>query len=194
MEERTLSEKESMLLIASMINKAKNQVSENGFLYIIWGWIILICSVVQFLSDRFFHYPEANYIWFSTYGVLLFQIIYLVRKKKSGLAKTYTEEINGFVWIAFAVGAMLMVFTCSRFQAPQLILPLLLVFYGLPTFLSGAILKFSPLIIGGICCWILAFASTFITPEFQLILIATAVIVAWLIPGYLLQIKYKKAH
>ncbi len=194
MEEKEITERESMELITSMINKAKSQVSENGFLYIIWGWVILICCVVQLLSDHFFHYPKAYYTWFSTYAVVLFQIIYLVRKKKSDIAKTYTEEINGFVWIAFAIGAMLMVFICISFGAPQLVLPLLLVFYGLPTFLSGAILKFKPLIIGGLCCWILAFISTFIRFEYQLILIAVAVIAAWLIPGYLLQVKYKKAH
>ncbi len=194
MEEKVITERESMELITSMINKAKSQVSENGFLYIIWGWVVLICCIVQFVSDHFLHYQNAYYIWFSTYAVLLFQIIYLVRKKKSGLAKTYTEEINGFVWIAFAIGALLMVFICVSFEAPQLVLPLLLVFYGLPTFLSGAILKFKPLIIGGLCCWILAFISTFIGFEYQLILIAVAVIAAWLIPGYLLQAKYKKAH
>ena len=194
MEEKSMTQRESMELITSMINKAKSQVSENGFLYIIWGWVILICCIVQFLSDQFFHYPGAYYIWFSTYAVVIFQIIYLVRKKKSGISKTYTEEINGFVWIAFAVGAMLMVFICSRFEAFQLVLPLLLIFYGIPTFLSGAILKFPPLMIGGICCWLLAFASTFIAFEYQLLLIASAVIAAWLIPGYLLKIKYKKAH
>lgn len=194
MEEKVITERESMELITSMINKAKSQVSENGLLFIIWGWVILICCVVQLLSDHFFHYPNAYYIWFSTYAVVIFQIIYLVRKKKSDVAKTYTEEINGFVWVSFAIGAVLMVVLCIRFEAPQLILPMLLIFYGFPTFLSGAILKFTPLLIGGICCWILAFVSTFIGFEFQMVLIAVAVIAAWLIPGYLLQVKYKKTH
>lgn len=194
MEEKSITERESIILIASMINKAKSQVSENGFLFILWGWVILICCAVQLFSDHFFHYPNAYYIWFSTYALVIFQIIYLLRKKKSEFAKTYTEEIIGFVWIAFATGAVLMVFICIRFEAPQLVLPLLLVFYGLPTFLSGAILKFTPLMIGGICCWILAFASTFIGFEFQMVLIAIAVIAAWLIPGYLLQAKFRKVH
>ena len=193
MDDLIMSEKDSMRLITSMINKARNVVSENGFLYIVWGWVILICCVVQLLSDLLFHYPYAYYIWFSTYAVLIFQIIYLVRKKKSGITKTYTEEINAFVWIAFAIGAMLMVFICVTMKANQLILPLLLVFYGLPTFLSGAVLKFTPLLIGGISCWILAFLSAIIEFEFQLVLIAIAVISAWLIPGYLLQKKYKIA-
>ncbi len=193
-EERNLSEKESLALIASMINKAKSQVSENGLLYIVWGWVILICCVVQLASDRFFHNPNAYYIWFSTYAAVIFQIIYLVRKKKSDVAKTYTEEINGFVWVSFAIGAVLMAILCIRFNVPQLVLPMLLIFYGFPTFLSGAILKFKPLIIRGLCCWILGIISTFIGFEYQLILIAVAVILAWLIPGYLIQAKYKKAH
>ena len=189
-----MSEKDSMALIASMIHKAKNQVSENGLLYIIWGWVILISSLVQFLSDHFFHYPYAWYIWFSSYAVVIFQIIYLVRKQKSQTAKTYTEEIMGFVWIAFAVGAILMVFICNKFEAEQVLLPLLLVFYGLPTFLSGTILKFKALITGGIICWLLAIASILTGSEYNLLLIAAAVIAGWLIPGYLLQKKYRKAH
>lgn len=193
MEDRYLSEKESMVLITSMINKAKNQVSENGTLYIIWGWVILVCCTVQFLSEQFFHYPQAYYIWFSTYAALLFQIVYLIRKKKSGTAKTYTEEINGFVWMAFAIGAILMVFISIRAESVQLILPLLLIFYGIPTFLSGTILKFRPLIAGGSFCWVLAIISTFVPHEYQLLLLAAAVLSAWLIPGYLLKIKYKKA-
>ena len=193
MKEKALTEKESLKLITGMIHKARNQVSENGFLYIIWGWVILICCIIQLISDHFLHYPNAYYIWFSSYAVLIFQIIYLVRKKKSERTKTYTEELNAFVWISFGIGAMLMVFICLRFEANQLILPLLLIFYGFPTFLSGAVLKFTPLMIGGIGCWILAILSTFIETEFQLILIALAVIVAWLIPGYLLQIKHKKS-
>ena len=194
MEEKTITERESLELITSMINKAKSQVSENGFLYIIWGWVIFICCMVQLVSDHFLHYQNSSYIWLSTYLVLIFQIIYLVRKKKSDRTKTYTEELNGFVWISFAIGAVLMVFICTRLEAPQLLLPLLLIFYGFPTFLSGAVLKFKPLMIGGICCWILAFISTFVRIEFQMALVAVAVIAAWLIPGYLLQAKFKKAH
>ncbi len=66
--------------------------------------------------------------------------------------------------------------------------------YGMPTVLSGVILKFNPLKVGGICCWVLAILSTLVMYEFQLLLIALAVVAAWIIPGYLLKAKFKKEN
>jgi len=69
-----------------------------------------------------------------------------------------------------------------------------LVLYGMPTFLSGIILKFRPLIWGGIGCWLLSLVSMFIPFEFYMLLLGAGVIIAWIIPGYLLQSKYKKQN
>ena len=66
--------------------------------------------------------------------------------------------------------------------------------YGMPTFLSGIILKFKPLIIGAICCWLLAVATPFANYDYQFLLMACAVIAAWIIPGYLLKEKFKKEN
>jgi hypothetical protein len=64
----------------------------------------------------------------------------------------------------------------------------------MPTFLSGIILKFKPLVIGGISCWLLAVVSVFIPMEYQLLCIAAAVIFAWIIPGYLLKANFKREN
>jgi hypothetical protein len=63
--------------------------------------------------------------------------------------------------------------------------------YGMPTFLSGIIIKFKPLIIGGIFCWLMAVISPFIDVRYQVLLAAAAVIAAWIVPGHLLRNKYK---
>ena len=62
----------------------------------------------------------------------------------------------------------------------------------MPTFLSGVILKSYALKIGGVFCWLLAILSVFINPEFQSLLITIAVVVAWIIPGYILKENLKK--
>ena len=49
MEERTLSEKESMELITSMINKARNRFNETGIIYLVYGWVIFICEFQSLL-------------------------------------------------------------------------------------------------------------------------------------------------
>jgi hypothetical protein len=58
--------------------------------------------------------------------------------------------------------------------------------------LSGIILRFKPLIVGGIGCWILSIAAMLIDNyDYQFLLIPLAMIIAWIIPGYLLRAKYK---
>ena len=193
-EETVMTEKESMQLITSMINKAKNNFSERGLLYLIWGWVILFCCITHFVGLYFFHYINISFVWLVVYLVLIFQIVYLRKMRKSRTSQTYTGEINAFVWIVFTISMFLVIFICIVFKRYELIDPLLLVLYGMPTFLSGIIIKFKPLIIGAICCWILALVSPFINIEYHLLLIATAVIAAWIIPGYLLKQKFKKAN
>lgn len=190
--EKIMTEKESMELITSMINKAKNNFSERGLLYLIWGWVILFCCITSFVGAYFYHYDKIYFVWLIVYLVIIFQIIYIRKTRKYQKTKTYTSEINAFVWIVFTICLILIIFICNVFRRYELINPLLLVLYGMPTFLSGIILKFRPLIIGAICCWALATASPFINMDYQLLLIATAVVVAWIIPGYLLKAKFKK--
>lgn len=186
-----MTEKESMELIASMINKAKNWYGETGLFYLIWGWVILFCCLVQFISEHFFHNPNGSFVWLLMYVVLIFQIFYNRRNKRKQRTRTYTSEINSFVWISFFICLVLTIFICIQFKNYELIDPLLLVLYGLPTFLSGVIIKFKPLLWGGIFCWVMAIISPFINTGYHVLLIAAAVVAAWIIPGLLLRNKFK---
>ncbi|MEO7046665.1 MAG: hypothetical protein ABI091_15275 [Ferruginibacter sp.] len=184
-----MTHSESLALIASMINKAKNRFSENGLLYLWWGWLIFACCTIQFIVFYFYN-ENAWYIWISTWVMAVFQIYIIRKKKKEKQVKTYTEEINGFIWLVFFICLMLSIFIIIYSGNFKLIYPILLVLYGLPIFLSGVILKFKPLILGSIYCWVLSILSLFISAEFQLLLVAVAVLLAWVIPGYLLRSKY----
>ncbi len=190
--EQQFSEQDSLQLINSMINKAKNSYSESGTLYLVWGFTILICSVTQFIAIKFFNYQQAYYIWFLTWGVFFYQVFFLARKKKRVKVKTYTDEILGYVWICFIVCLFVMLFVLIQSKSFTLINTVILVLYGIPTFLSGAILKVRPLVIGGIACWVLAEVSLFIPIEYHILLISVAVIVAWIIPGMFLRNKFLK--
>jgi hypothetical protein len=163
-------------------------------LYLLWGWLIFICCIVQFIAVSVFDYSYGYYIWFSTWILLIYQIFFLAKKRKVRKVKTYTGEINAAVWLVFFISLILVIFIGNFTQKYEIIYPILLILYGMPTFLSGVILKFKPLITGGICCWICSILSVFITLEYQLLIIATAVVAAWLIPGYLLRKKYKKEN
>jgi len=193
-DETNMTEAESIQLIGSMINKVKNRFNERGYLYLLWGWVVLICCITQFIATYFFKSGHSYYIWFLTWILLIYQVFFLRKKRKSRTVRTYTDDINQFVWITFFICGMLLVFILIQFKAYEVINPAILVMYGMPTFLSGIILKFKPLLIGGIFCWLFAAISPFIDFEFQVLLIASAIVSGWIIPGYLLRQKFKKEN
>jgi hypothetical protein len=94
------------------------------------------------------------------------------------------------VWTCFGIAITVLSIIAIKNNNWIIFYPTILMLYGIPTFLSGAIMKFLPLKIGGIVCWILAIVALFVKPIYLLLLVGIAVLTAWIIPGYLL----KKLH
>ena len=82
MQPENFSLKDSLALIDQMINQARNRVTENGFLYLLGGWIILFCSVGHFAMIRFTSIRNPEIIWAAARVAVILQIIYMVRNKK----------------------------------------------------------------------------------------------------------------
>ena len=195
--EQPFSEQQSLQLIESMINKARNQFNENGHLYLLWGWIVLVCSIGQFILTEIIHSRNANLVWMLTWLAVIYQAVYLIRKKRQRKVRTYTDGIMGGVWLSFVITMILFAFSIGSQQdasTSKIFTPLLLALYGIPTFLSGIILRFRPLVTGGICCWCLCVLAPFIPLQYQVFLLGAAVIAAWIIPGYLLRKRYNEVN
>jgi uncharacterized membrane protein YhaH (DUF805 family) len=136
-------------------------------------------------------------VWMLTWLAFIYQLFYLYKTKRKEKVRTYADSLIGFVWMVFIVLMFLFGFLFGREMGDnyyRLMSPGFLALYGMPTFLSGVILKFRPLIIGGVSCWILSVISTYIPYDYQLLMLAIAMIVAWIIPGYTFRAKYKKEN
>lgn len=191
MRSENFSPKDSLQLIDSMISQAKNRFTENGFLYLLWGWVVFVCAIFHFTAVKLNLFKKPELVWMITWGVVIFQIIYLARVKKNEKVKTYSDGIIDAIWICFGICMFVLVIVLGRFNLWVYINSLVLLLYGIPTFLSGFVMRFTPLKLGGISCWLLAIASTFTEPVYYLLMIALAVLIAWIIPGYLLRKKFK---
>jgi hypothetical protein len=197
MTESKFTAEQSLQLIGHMINQAKGRFSENGHLYLLWGWAVLICSIAQFILMYYIKFEQHYIVWLAMWVVFLYQVVYLRKRKKKEKVKTYTDEIMAAVWITFVVLMILFGFLFGRLLGEEyyrFINPGFLALYGMPTVISGTILRFRPLILGGIFCWLLALISTVTAYPYQLLLLGAAVIAAWIIPGYLLRNRYKNSN
>jgi hypothetical protein len=211
-EEKTLSEKESLDLITSMINKAKNSYHDKGIGPIVWGCIITICSLVSFFQLQY-HFELPVDIWWLTLIALVPQIYFSIRDKKKRTTKSYNDDAMDYVWVCFGIAIFLLVninnnlvsvlntvFTDYRrlggtaldFNYFNYSSAMMLLLYGLPTIITGGIMKFKPMLFGGILCWICCAVSVYTDLKVDMLLTALSAIFAWLVPGIILWNRYKK--
>jgi len=187
---------QSLQLIESMINRAKDNFAEGGFIYLVWGWTVFVLSLTQFILLHFFQYPQHYMVWMFSWLILIYQFVYLRKKRSQQKVHTYTDYIISYVWITFMILIFLLGFLIGRLTTGEYythINPIILALYGMPIFLTGIIMRFRPLIFGGIGCWMLSVLTTFIhTYDYQFLMIPLAMLIAWIIPGYMLRAKHKK--
>lgn len=115
---------------------------------------------------------------------------YLIWQGKQQRVQSYINEMMKYVLIAFLVSIFFVLASMSKLGLATY--PMVMLIYGMWLFISGGALKFKPLIIGGIINWILAIAALFVMFQTQLIILAAAVLLGYIIPGHMLRQKFKK--
>jgi hypothetical protein len=107
--------------------------------------------------------------------------------KRAGY-RTHIDTAVIYLWYGFFFALLVVLAFSIGGKIPwEMSNALIITMYGLGTFVSGGILKFRPLIIGGICCWIIALCAFFVPASYMLLLVALSIIISYLIPGYLLR-------
>ena len=189
-EEKQMSGEESLRIITEMINKTKVNISQGSFHLLFWGWLILVCSIADPLLTKFTSYPHPYYVWFLGIPGGLVSMTYGIIKGRESKVHTYADRLYMWVWMGFLCSFLVLFIIHSK--RLDTISQYILMLVGFPTFISGFIIKFKPLIIGGILFWIIAVIVSFTAPSIAPYGMPVAVITGYLIPGYML--KYKGNH
>jgi hypothetical protein len=179
----SLTEKESFQLIQSMIAKAKTRSSGDGTYFLVWGYLVLAASMIHFISIKmgYEEYGGMAWILMMVGGAITGYLGY--KEEKENAALSYNDHFMKHLWIGFSLAILLTLFICMGTE-PKLTYPMILVLYGIGTYVSGGALEFKPLMFAGFICWGLALASLFVTFENQLLILALDVVLAFIIPGH----------
>jgi len=191
MNEENFSPKESLLLIQSMIDRTKQAISDKSIYYLVWGWITFVACTGQFMLKHIYDYPKHYYVWWLVAPGLVFSVVYGAREDKKQKIKTYVGESIKFLWIGMGIAYLVLSMILSELGWDKPVFPFFIMLYGLGTFISGNIIKFRPLILGGICAFILAIVSTYASYDYQMLFGAGAILVSYIIPAYILRAKQK---
>ena len=184
--DKDFSPEESLKLIRSMIESTKTSISDSSHFFLLWGWAAFIGCLTQYYLLAIAGYQHHYFAWFVTPVALLIHLFFIFRQKKREKVKTFIGEANSYVWgiIGCSFAALSIVFIRIGWEY---CFPFYILLYGIGTFISGSLLSFQPMKIGGAICLLLAALAPYLDYPTQMLLAAFAVLISYIIPGYLLR-------
>ncbi|HPM32333.1 MAG TPA: hypothetical protein PLJ60_18510 [Chryseolinea sp.] len=185
LESEKFTPEQSLDVITSMINQAKGNMQRSSFYFLLWGWTIVIANLGVYVLLKFTSVENPFLMFALTIPAGIIAIIYGVRNSKVVIVKTHLDNVSKWIWLGYGINCFIFVIV-GKFINWQ-INPIIITMCAMPTFLSGVVLRFKPLMFGGIVFWILGIVSFLAPVEIQFLLAAVAVAFGYLIPGYLLK-------
>jgi hypothetical protein len=194
MKEESFSPEQSLKLIQSMISKTREAMSDNSIYFLVWGWITFIACISQFMLKHVYDYEKHYLVWLLTIVGIAFSIYQGRKEEKAIKVRTYVDESMKQLWGGMAISFFVLSMILTRLGWGTAIFPFFILLYGLGTFVSGSIIRFRPLILGGLVAWVLAVASTFVNYDYQMLFGAAAILISYIIPAHLLRRKKEQAQ
>lgn len=202
MEDKKLTEKESLDLITQMINSSKrNMEVGSGNVLLYWGYSTLLLSIILF----FLVILTRNFIW--SYGwMLMFVVGPIISYKQRGkeLVVTYTDKTIKKVWQVFGYMFSLTFISIALFGGMYehvdfiLMLPLSLLYCGLGISIHGIIIRekwmiYSPVVAFVLVVYMLmAMINNVMPTVWWYLYFGFSFVLMMIIPGHILNHKAKK--
>lgn len=116
MEEKKITEDESITLITEMISRTKRRYVGNGNILLMWGYLTVVVTALVWALLATTQNPVWNWLWFLIWiiGGTLTPIMAKKQREKDGV-KTYCDSITSKIWSAVGYSAIAATFTCLGF-------------------------------------------------------------------------------
>ena len=180
-----LSQEDSMALITRMIATAKGNVGQGAFQILLWGWVTVIISLSHFLLIMFQVTEHPEFVWLLMIPTLVVSMVVGFKKGQKATVRTPLDYIYKWTWFGFMITFGIMYYFV--FGTWELLSPIILLLAGYATFLSGKIIKFKPMVYGGVSLWIWALVAYWVGPYYALLITSIAITTGYIIPGTMLQ-------
>jgi hypothetical protein len=194
MADENFSPEQSLQVIQSMINKTKQDMSDDGIYFLVWGWITFIGCTGQFLLKHIVKYEQHYHVWWLVVVGIVFSIWNGIKEGRKQRVKTYVGEAMKYLWIGIGVSYFVLSMILTKIGWDSPVFPFFILLYGLGTFISGSFIKFRPLIIGGTIAWALAIGAVYVEYDYQMLFGAAAILISYIIPAYMLRARNKIAN
>lgn len=209
MEEKNLTEKESLELIAKMIENTKNRIRVgDGNILLIWGYVSVLTALVVWVVLMLTANPLCNFLWFLIPVVGVPLHLCMQRKDKAvPAAKTYVDRISAGIWnivswVAFIAAALCVGFTLwgGHWLCWNVMLVYAFVLIGFCAAATGVVIRERSLVVGGlvsitaggfVACWVMSGLMLSVTWIIPLYIVCYALMM--IVPGHIINRKAKKS-
>jgi hypothetical protein len=188
--EKELSPEESLRVIQTMIDRTRTSVADNSFYFLLWGWLVFAAALLQYILAVYVRTPLNGEAWNL---MLIGFIVSVVRgaKQRPKRVRTYVDEGLKNIWICIVVLQILIVLIFLKRGDWEDSYTFFVLSYSTGCFLTGRLLRFTPLVWGAVGSWAIALLTAYVDTPTNMLLTAAAVLVSYIIPGYLLRRDYK---
>lgn len=205
MDERKLTEKESLEVITSMIARTKDRYIGNASIMLMWGYLVVITAILVWVMLVTTHQVAWNWLWFAipVVGGIATPIM-SNRQERQRVVKTYTDTVVSKIWLFMGISAMFAMVVCLAIQlfsgincwATMLVYSLIVVSFA--EIAQGIFIKENSLYYGGILGMIVGIITLCcvvgripLEADWYMPLFILAFVSMMIVPGHILNHKSK---
>jgi hypothetical protein len=192
MKEKSIDPSESLDIIQNMISKTQQNYSIDSFYYIMWGWLTFAAATLSYVLHPVL-LENTGLVWLLMPLGGIISYVYGRKHSRKQKVKTYLESHVNQVWLTLGLAFISVI--ASIFMGVNLeIMPTFILLYGIGIFCTGRIIRFVPMMLGGALCFPLFLFCGYFTfhhGEYQLLIVAFAILVSYIIPGHMLKAKFR---
>lgn len=184
MEDKKLTEKESLELISQMIRSTReNMENGSGNLFLIWGYLSTFVALMIYFVWTIMGNPLIFWSWWLIpiigYPCLLYQ-----NSKEEKRVKTDIDRIITRIWIVAGVCCVISPIVGLFVRMPILFVEALIV--NMVVAMMGLIIRYKLITISGCIGIALSYSLLFVDLQFQILIFAGMFVVLMIIPGHVL--------
>jgi len=189
-----LTSEESFNIINKAVSNFKLNYQESAEIFLLWGWVLTLACFSQFAIIKILEntgqyeliesFSVGSWILLCAFGFIVqFFVIRRINNKKK--VHSYIEDYLKSLWLVCIISIVVAIITSFLLEVSSP--PIIMLIAGIGTTTTGLLIRFRPLAIGGICFFAFSIASAFVSNEYLNLLISAAMVIGYLIPGYLLK-------
>lgn len=117
MEERKLTEKESLEVITAMIARTKERYIGNGNILLMWGYLVVCVTILVWIMLATTRQNVWNWLWFAIPLIGFPVTIIMARKeqRENGVT-TYSDKVTSRLWTIFGISELVLTLICLGFS------------------------------------------------------------------------------